>query len=205
MNGLVVFPTFFNLSEFGNKGSMIWAKLTFQFCFCCLYRASQSLEANNIINLISVLTIWGCPCVASSLLLLEEGVCYDQCILLAKLLAFALLHFVLQAKLTCYSRYLLTSFFCIPVPYNEKYIFWGMLVLEGLVHLHRTIQLQLLQHYWLGHRLGLPCYWTEIASKYCISDSFVDYDGYSISSKGFLPTVVDIMVSWVKFTHCSPF
>ena len=34
----------------------------------------------------------------------------------------------------------------------------------------------------------------EIASRYCISDSFVDYDGYSISSKGFLPTVVDIMV-----------
>ena len=34
----------------------------------------------------------------------------------------------------------------------------------------------------------------EIASKYCISDSFVDSDGYSISSKGFLPTVVDIMV-----------
>ena len=34
----------------------------------------------------------------------------------------------------------------------------------------------------------------DIASKYCILDSFVDYDGYSISSKGFLPTVVDIMV-----------
>ena len=35
----------------------------------------------------------------------------------------------------------------------------------------------------------------EIAPKYCISDSFVDYDGYSIYSKGFLPTVlVDIMV-----------
>ena len=33
----------------------------------------------------------------------------------------------------------------------------------------------------------------EIASKYCISDSFVDYDGYSISSKVFLPTVIDIM------------
>ena len=29
----------------------------------------------------------------------------------------------------------------------------------------------------------------ETASKYCILDSFVDYDGYSISSKGFLPTV----------------
>ena len=34
----------------------------------------------------------------------------------------------------------------------------------------------------------------DIASKYCISDSFFDYDGYSISSKGFLPAVVDIMV-----------
>ena len=34
----------------------------------------------------------------------------------------------------------------------------------------------------------------EIVSKYCISESFVDYEGYSISSKGFLPTVVDIMV-----------
>ena len=34
----------------------------------------------------------------------------------------------------------------------------------------------------------------EIASKYCIPDSLVDYGGYSTSSKGFLPTVVDIMV-----------
>ena len=34
----------------------------------------------------------------------------------------------------------------------------------------------------------------ESASKYCISDSFVDYDGYSISSKGFPPIVVDIVV-----------
>ena len=41
----------------------------------------------------------------------------------------------------------------------------------------------------------------EIVSKYCIADSFVDHDGYSISSEGFLPTVVDIMVIWVKFTY----
>ena len=34
----------------------------------------------------------------------------------------------------------------------------------------------------------------ETASKYCFSDSFFDYVGYSISSKGFLPTVIDIMV-----------
>ena len=31
-----------------------------------------------------------------------------------------------------------------------------------------------------------------VALKYCISDSFVDYEGYSISSKGFLPTVSEL-------------
>ena len=92
------------------------------------------------------------------------------------------------------------------------------LVLKGLVSLHRTVQLQLLQRYWLGRRLWLLWYWrlaletnrdhsvfSEIAFKYCISDSFIEYDGYSISSEGFLPAVVDIMVIWVKFTHSSPF
>jgi len=49
----------------------------------------------------------------------------------------------------------LTFYFCILVPYDEKDIFWGVLVLEGLVGLHRTVQLQLLQHSCLGHRLGL--------------------------------------------------
>ena len=34
----------------------------------------------------------------------------------------------------------------------------------------------------------------EIASQYCILDSFVDYEGYSLSSTGFFPIVVDIMV-----------
>ena len=35
----------------------------------------------------------------------------------------------------------------------------------------------------------------EIAPKYCILDFFfIDYEGFSISSNGFLPTVVDIMV-----------
>ena len=45
----------------------------------------------------------------------------------------------------------------------------------------------------------------EIAPKHFISDSFVDYVGYSISSKGLLPTVVDTMVIWRKFTHFHPF
>ena len=76
-----------------------------------------------------------------------------------------------------------------------------MLDLEGLVGLHRTVQIQLLQHYWWGTDLDYcDIEWfaletnrdssviLEIASKYCILDSFVDYDGYSISSKRFLPT-----------------
>ena len=44
--------------------------------------------------------------------------------------------FISKAKLTCYSGYLLTSYFCISVPYDEKDIFWGVLVLEDLVGLH---------------------------------------------------------------------
>ena len=62
-----------------------WATVSSWSCFCWLYRASPSLAAKNIINLTLVLSIWWCPCVESSLVLLEEGVCYDQCIFLAKL------------------------------------------------------------------------------------------------------------------------
>ena len=69
--------------------------------------------------------------------------------------------FILYSKIkfACYSRYFLTSYFCIPGSYNEKDIFWGVLALEGLLGLHRTIQLQLLQHYWLGYRIALLWYW----------------------------------------------
>ena len=82
-----------------------------------------------------------------------------------------------------------------------------MLVLKGLVVLHRTVQFQLLQRY--GWDIDLDnCHieWFaletnrdhpvifEIASKYCSLDSLVDHDGYSISSERFLPTVVEIMV-----------
>ena len=82
-----------------------------------------------------------------------------------------------------------------------------MLVLKGLVGLHKTVQLQFLQRYPWGIDLDYgDIEWFaletnrdhsvvfEIASKYCISDSFVAHDGYSISPEGFLPAVVDIMV-----------
>ena len=82
-----------------------------------------------------------------------------------------------------------------------------MLVLKGLVGLHRTVQLQLFSlsgwgidfDYhdieWFALEKNRDHYVVyEIASKYCILYSFVDHDGYSISSEGFLPTVVDIRV-----------
>ena len=54
-------------------------------------------------------------------MLLEEGVCYDWCILLAKLYQ-PLSCFILysKAKFACYSRCFLTSYFCIPVPYTVE-------------------------------------------------------------------------------------
>ena len=52
---------------------MLWATVSSWSCFCWLYKASPSLAAKNIINLILVLTIWWCPCVDSSLVLLEKG------------------------------------------------------------------------------------------------------------------------------------
>ena len=82
-----------------------------------------------------------------------------------------------------------------------------MLVLEGLIRLHRNFQLQLfslsgwgtdLDYYdadWFALENSRDHYVVyEIASKYCILDSFVDYDGYSISSKGVSPMIVDKMV-----------
>ena len=83
-----------------------------------------------------------------------------------------------------------------------------MLVLEDLVGIHGTVQLQ---HFSItGQGIDLDycdIEWFalkmnrnhsvifEITSKYCILDSLVDHDSYSISSKVFLPAVVDIMVT----------
>ena len=81
-----------------------------------------------------------------------------------------------------------------------------MLVLEGFVGLHRTIHLQLLQLYGSGHRLtwitvllnGLPWKLTEIILSFLRLHphtefwTLFDCAAYSISSKRFLPTAIDI-------------
>ena len=138
---------------------MIWATVISQSCFCWLYRASPSLAGKNIINLISVLTIWWCPCVESSLVLLEEVVCYNQCVLLAKLYL-PLPCFILYSRpnlpVTPGVSWLPT--FAFQSSIMKRTSFW-VLVPKGLVGLHRTVQLQLLQRYWLEHKLGLLWYW----------------------------------------------
>ena len=74
------------------------------------------------------------------------------------LLTFALLHSVLQGQICPSLQVSWRPTFAFQSPNWKGHVFW-VLVLEGLVGLHRTIQLRLLQHYWLGHRLGLLWYW----------------------------------------------
>ena len=72
-----------------------------------------------------------------------------------------------------------------------------MLVLEGLADLHKTIQFSFLgvtgrdrdldycDIEWFALEMNRDhSVIFEIASKYCILDSFNDYDGYSLSSMG---------------------
>ena len=82
-----------------------------------------------------------------------------------------------------------------------------MLVLKNFVGLHRTVQFSFFNITgWVTDLDFRDIEWFaletnrdhsvifEIAPKYCIYRLFVHYDGYSISSKGFLPKVVDIIV-----------
>ena len=191
---------------------MIWATISSQSCFCWLYRASPSSAAENIINLILVLTIWWCPRVDSSLVLLEEGALSWQNPVSLCPTSFC----TPRPNLPVTPGISWLPTFTFQSPMMNKTAFLGVSS-EGLVGLHRMVQLQLLQCYWLGHRLGYCVIeWFGLETnrsfcrfwdcmKYCILDSFVDYEGYSISSKGFLPTVLDIMIIWVKFTHWGPF
>ena len=88
-----------------------------------------------------------------------EGLLWLVCTLSKTPLAFALLHSVLQGQICLCLQVFLDFLFLHSSPLWWKgHLFW-VLVLKGLVGLYRTVQVQLLQHYWLGHRLGLLWYW----------------------------------------------
>ena len=131
---------------------MIWATVSSRYCFCWLYRAYPSSAPKNIINQISVDYLMTSMCSNVS--------CVGRRYLLwpvhyfgKTLLAFALFHFVLQGQ-ACLLLQISLEFLLL----HSRPLWWKthlvlVLVLEGFVGLHRTIQLQLLQLFWLGHRL----------------------------------------------------
>ena len=124
------FPYFLQFkSEFFNKEFMIWATVSSQSCFCWLYRGSPSLTAKDIISLISVLTIWWCPYVKSSLVLLEEGVYCDQCVFLANLcLPFPCFILYSKAKICPLLQVSLDFYFCNHSPMMKRTSFFLVLV-----------------------------------------------------------------------------
>ena len=71
------------------------------------------------------------------------------------LLDFALLHSLLQGQICLLLQVSLEFLLLHSSTLERKGHLFRVLVLEHLIGLNRTVQVQLLQHYWLGHRLGL--------------------------------------------------
>ena len=134
---------------------MIWATVSFRSCFCWLYRASPSLAAKNIgVGHLVMAICKGFSCVAGRGCLL-----WPVCSLGKILLGFSLLHSVLQDQICLLLQVFLDFLLLHSSPlYWKGHLFW-VLALEDLLGLHRTVQLQFLQHYWLRCRLGLLWYW----------------------------------------------
>ena len=116
---------------------MIWATVSSRSCFCFSIFGCKEYNLPN----------FGIDHLAMSINRVVSCVVGRGCLLWPvhsvgkTLLAFVLLHFDSRTKLASYSSYLLTAYFCIPAPYGEKDIFFLVLVLEGLIGLHRTSQL----------------------------------------------------------------
>ena len=130
---------------------------------CCDSRGHKELDTTERLNW-SELNLVMSMCRVFSCVVGRGCLLWSMNSLGKTLWTFALLYSVLQRQICLLLQVFLDPYFCIPVPYNEKDIFFGSfskrtLVLKGLVGLHWTIQLQLLRHYWLGHRLVLPWYW----------------------------------------------
>ena len=138
--------------------------------------------------------------IESSLVLLEEGICYDQCIFLENSISLCPALFCIprpNLPFTPGVSWLPTFAFHSPI--MKRTSFWG-------VSSKRPCMSSFSFSFFTVNGLGIDLDYCDIewfaletnrdhsvifetASKYWILDSFVDHDGYSISSKGFLPTV----------------
>ena len=134
---------------------MIWATASSSSCFCWLYRVSPSLAAKNIINLILVLTIVVMSMCRVFSCVLGRGYFLWPVVSLGKIGKLWPASFCTvrpNLPVTPGVSWLPTFAFQSPIM-KRTFFFFLVLVLEGLVGLYRTVQLQLLQHYWLGHSL----------------------------------------------------
>ena len=132
---------------------MIWTTVSSRSCFCWLYRASPSLAAKNIINLILVLTIWWCPCKVFSCIVGSGWLLWPVSSLGKTLLAFCPALYS-KAKFACYSGNLLTSYFCIPVPYDEK----GMLKNVKII-IYLNTECSFLSNFYNNNEHNYVIYW----------------------------------------------
>ena len=114
-------------------------------------------EWKNAINLISVLTIWWCPCVESFLVLLRKVFSMISTFSWQNSISLCPASFCtprLNLPVTPDISWLPTFAFQSPMMKRTSFL---ALVLKGLVGLHRTMQL--LWHLWLEHGLRLLWYW----------------------------------------------
>ena len=197
---------------------MIWATVSSWSCFCWLYRASPSLAAENIINLFGVDHLVMSMCRVFSCVVGRGCLLWPVHFLGKTLLVFALLHSAFQGQICLLLQVFLDFLLLHASPLSwKRHLFW-VLVLKGLVGLIEPfnfsffrvtgwgIDLDYRDIEWFALETNRDHFIVfEISCKYCILDPFVDPDGYSIASEGFLPTVVDIMIIWFKFPLFSPF
>ena len=138
---------------------MIWATVSSQSCFCWLYRASPFGYKEYNQSDFGIDHLMMSMCRVFSCVVGRVCVLWLVCSLGKILLIFDLLHFVLQSQI-CLLLQVSLDFLLL----HSSSLLWNghlffVLVLECLVALHRTISFQPLQHYWLGHRLGVLWYW----------------------------------------------
>ena len=155
----MVFPTFFNLSlNLAIRSS--WSEpqsapgLVFVDCIEHLHLWLQKYNQSDFC--VDYLVM--CRCRIFSCVIGRGCLLWPMRSLGKTLLLFALLHSVFQGQICLLPQ----GVSCLPTfafqsPIMKRRLFLGVLVLKGLVGLNRTIQL--LQCYWLGHRLGLLWYW----------------------------------------------
>ena len=139
---------------------MIWATVSSQSCFWWLYRASPSLATKNIISLISVLHPVLSMCRVVFCVVGRGCLLWPVCSLGKTLLAFALLHFVVQGQ-TCLLLQVSLNFLLL----DSSHLWWKghlflLLVLENLIGLHRIIQLSFFSI--SGWGIDLDYYDTEL-------------------------------------------